>query len=171
MKQFEHAHKVLAILSLLCILILSPSGLLAQSNSTAKRNIFDALESSRSGEGNVEIQQSAQVRASVGNVSTSSKILTGEPGTVRVMQGYRVQVYNGNLASSKHEANNRAAQITSFDPTMTCYLTYKAPFWRLLVGDYATREDAELARQTLRAAFPNYAREIYIVRDRVRISF
>ncbi|WP_369695166.1 SPOR domain-containing protein [Porphyromonas endodontalis] len=53
---------------------------------------------------------------------------------------------------------------------MGCYVTYKSPFWRLSVGDFRTREEAQKAMQDLKRAIPAIAPELYIVRDNIRVS-
>ena len=52
---------------------------------------------------------------------------------------------------------------------MSSYITYKAPFWRLAVGNFATREEANQARARLVSTLPAWAQESYVVRDKVRI--
>ena len=48
-------------------------------------------------------------------------------------------------------------------------MAYKAPYWRLRVGNYLTREEAEIALEDLKTKFPSLAGEMVIVRDRIII--
>lgn len=142
----------------------------SSAHSKAPVSIFEALGTEQNGEGVITIYQPAAVKAAVGRVSGRLSGVIETEGGIRVMQGYRVQVYNGNVASSKRDANHRAAQIAQMHPELQCYLTYRAPFWRLLVGDFASRQEADEAVRQLKKSFPSYAREIYVVRDKIRLG-
>lgn len=81
--------------------------------------------------------------------------------------GYRVQVYADNNARvAKGEARKRERAISSRFPYGT-YVAYVSPYWRLRVGDFKTRAEAEKAAVDLRRSFPSYAKEIRVVRDRI----
>jgi len=83
--------------------------------------------------------------------------------------GYRIQAYSGNNArQSKSEAERRAALISGSFPEHTTYVTFDAPYWRLKVGDFRTYEDASAALSLMKAQFPAYAREMRLVRDRIK---
>lgn len=87
------------------------------------------------------------------------------------MAGYRIQVYSdGNQRDAKKQTQLKAAQVSRRFPNMRTYISYSAPFWRLRVGDFKTRGDAESAAAQLRQAFPSFRNEIRIVRDRVNIK-
>ncbi|MCM1337875.1 MAG: SPOR domain-containing protein [Candidatus Amulumruptor caecigallinarius] len=89
-------------------------------------------------------------------------------GTSSRTAGYRVQVYSdGNQRTAKAETQRKAAAVSSRFPNMRTYTSYSAPFWRLRVGDFRTRREAEDAAASLRSAFPAYRNEIRVVRDRI----
>ena len=82
--------------------------------------------------------------------------------------GYRVQVYaDNNVRVAKGEARQRERAISRRFPAMTTYVAYASPYWRLRVGDFRTQAEAEKAAADIRRAFPGYAREVRIVRDRI----
>lgn len=82
--------------------------------------------------------------------------------------GYRVQVYaDNNVRVAKGEARQRERAISRRFPSMTTYVAYASPYWRLRVGDFRTQAEAEKAAADIRRAFPGYAREVRIVRDRI----
>lgn len=84
--------------------------------------------------------------------------------------GYRIQVFSGNNArTSKGEAGARAAKISAQFPEHATYVTYDAPYWRLRVGDFRTYEDARGVLSMMKSAFPAYAREMRLVRDRIKL--
>ena len=61
----------------------------------------------------------------------------------------------------------RERNIISRFPQMRPYIGYKAPSWRLRVGDFRTRDEAEEMLKQLKKAFPAYSRELTIVVDRI----
>lgn len=85
--------------------------------------------------------------------------------------GYRVQVFSdGNQSTAKSQAQSRERQIKARFPDLECYMTYKAPTWRLRVGDFRTRNDATDLLEELREAFPSFAREMIVVTDKIDAS-
>lgn len=133
------------------------------------RTIFEALEGEAPGEGTVIINQSAELKRLVGGVSNRYKGILGREGNTTLMQGYRIQAYNGNLTSSKAEMERRAAQLRRLAPQYSCYTSYNAPFWRLVVGDFVSHEAAKVARNKMIKVMPAWFKESYIVREKVRI--
>lgn len=95
---------------------------------------------------------------------------TTEHRTAVHKAGYRIQVYSdNNQRTAKSRAKQIAANINAKFPHMGTYLTYKAPYWRLRVGDYTTHETARSAMSELKARFPSLAGDMRIVRDRVKV--
>lgn len=82
--------------------------------------------------------------------------------------GFRVQVYaDNNQRVAKGEARQRERAIGRRFPSMMTYVAYASPYWRLRVGDFRTQAEAEKAAADIRRAFPGYAREVRVVRDRI----
>ena len=81
--------------------------------------------------------------------------------------GYRIQVFSGNSATAKREAQVRERNIISRFPQMRPYIGYKAPSWKLRVGDFRTRDEAMEMLKQLKKVFPAYAREMTVVVDRI----
>ena len=48
-------------------------------------------------------------------------------------------------------------------------MVYKAPYWRLKVGDFLTREEAVAVMAELKKSFASLAGEMIIVRDRINV--
>lgn len=82
--------------------------------------------------------------------------------------GFRVQVYaDNNQRVAKGEARQRERAISRRFPAMMTYVAYASPYWRLRVGDFRTQAEAEKAANDIRRAFPSYAKEVRVVRDRI----
>ena len=84
--------------------------------------------------------------------------------------GFRIQAYtDNNPKTAKAAAQKRARDIAMKFPQYRSYITYKAPAWRLRIGDFKTRGEAQAALARIKKIYPNYAREMVIVRDRINI--
>ena len=84
--------------------------------------------------------------------------------------GYRIQAYSDNNSrTAKAAAQKRARDIAMKFPQYRSYITYKAPSWRLRIGDFKTQREAQAALQRIKSVYPNFAREMVIVRDRINI--
>ena len=121
-------------------------------------------------EGTVVIEQpealAARLKAPKSQVSEDEAVESAQKSTV----GYRIQVFSdANAATAKNEAQMKERNILSRFPTLNTYITYNAPSWRLRVGDFKNREEAEEMMRELKNAFPSYSRELIIVRDRINL--
>lgn len=141
--------------------------LLAQTGNTT---IVDELQRSEPGKGDVRIHQSSEIRNMIGKRMAGDKVERVNEKDYLLSQGYRAQVYSGNdQRRSKEEAFSRERQIQEAFPDISTYVTYVAPFWRLRVGDCTTREEAFHLMQQIINLFPSYGKEMYIVKENIRI--
>ena len=84
--------------------------------------------------------------------------------------GYRIQAYtDNNPRTAKAAAQQRARDIAMKYPQYRSYITYKAPAWRLRIGDFKTQQEAKAALNRIKSVYPKFAREMVIVRDRINI--
>ena len=84
--------------------------------------------------------------------------------------GYRIQAYSdNNHATAKAAAQKRARDIAMKFPQYRSYISYKAPSWRLRIGDFKTQREAQAALQRIKSVYPKFAREMVIVKDRINI--
>ena len=84
--------------------------------------------------------------------------------------GYRIQAYSdNNYKTAKASAQKRARDIAMKFPQYRSYISYKAPAWRLRIGDFKTQREAHAALQRIKSVYPKFAREMVIVRDRINI--
>jgi hypothetical protein len=63
-----------------------------------------------------------------------------------IEQGYRLQIYSG---TNRGEAYSLQVEFALKYPTLDCYLTYTQPNYRLRVGDFASRADAEKVKKMI----------------------
>lgn len=85
--------------------------------------------------------------------------------------GYRVQVFSSNNPrTARAEAHARAAAIGEEFPEWATYVSFESPYWRLKVGDFRSYEEGNSALSLLKKQFPAYAKEMRLVRDRIKSS-
>jgi len=80
--------------------------------------------------------------------------------------GYRIQAYNDR---SKASVQQRAREIALKFPQYRTYISYKAPAWRLRIGDFKSRGEAQNALRKIKGVFPSYARQMVIIKDHINI--
>lgn len=113
------------------------------------------------------LQREQSVAAPVNDESETDTEKAATASKSRVA-GYRVQVFSDNNASTaRNEARAKSRNISERFPEMRTYVIYNSPYWRLKVGDFRSRREAEDAAEEIRQAFPSYAKEIRVVRDRI----
>lgn len=86
---------------------------------------------------------------------------------VQEMNGYRVQVFSSNQQQS---AKNRALllqQDLSGQLKEPVYAISEPPFWKVRIGNFLTREEANNYRMTFIAQYPELQGSTYVVPDKV----
>jgi hypothetical protein len=134
-------------------------------------SIFDSFERPpKPGAGIVVIHQPESLRQFVGTRIDSENIDVENGKTYLITEGYRVQVYSGNNPrTSKGDATDKQHKINELYPDIKTYVVYNAPFWKLYAGDYRSYEEASHMLRSLREAFPQNKKEIYIIEDKIRL--
>lgn len=66
-------------------------------------------------------------------------------------RGFRIQVLN---TTSRTEALDTKARLLSLYPEHKTYLMYQAPYFKLRIGNFAERKDADALRKELGKLFP-----------------
>ena len=75
------------------------------------------------------------------------------------IKGFRIQITS---TSSRDQAFNAKAALQSKFPDQKVYTTYQAPLFKVRVGDFLKREDAEKYRKLMLTIFPT---GMYVVED------
>ncbi|MDH6305761.1 hypothetical protein M2459_002483 [Parabacteroides sp. PF5-5] len=154
----------------LFILACNISDASAQFQSGQYVTIFDVLQQPASGKGEVLIDQPNAIRNMVGARHSGMNVVTSDGSSFLKVQGYRVQIFSGNdQRTSKDEAFKKEKEVNNVFPNLKTYVTFVAPFWRLRVGDYASHEEAYYAQRRLSEAFPSYGKEMYIIKEEVKV--
>lgn len=88
---------------------------------------------------------------------------------VQEVSGFRVQVYSSNV---QIQAKNEAMllhQELSKQLTQAIYIISEPPFWKVRVGDFRTREEANVYKETLLKLYPILQSSTYVVPDKVTV--
>lgn len=91
-------------------------------------------------------------------------------GETSTSVGYRIQVFaDSNQRTAKNQAQTRERNIATKFPELKVYLLFKSPSWRVRVGDFKTRSEAEQVMQDIKTEFPDYANEMMVVVDKINL--
>jgi hypothetical protein len=135
-------------------------------NMMSQNNIFDVLSTKDSVTGNVIIHQDKRIEELL-----VQKVVTTNKENSTSVPGYRVQVFSGSdLKTSKTEAYNVENQIKEIFPNQPIYVNYTSPSWKVRIGDFATKSEAQSFQVEFIKAFPSMRSEVYIVKEQILIQ-
>lgn len=160
-------------------LVLLSLSTVAQSQN-GQKTIIEDLNTPKGGrQGNILIMQDESIQHLVGiyheGNATSAIGGANSDGSVDLsanlvkVKGFKIQVFSGNNQSrSKQEAESKRAMMRNSYPDLEAVITYNAPLWRLRVGNFLNREDAERVLSEMKKTFPSFAGEMHVVSDIVK---
>lgn len=121
--------------------------------------------------GRVEILQDSRLTELVGSTPKAYYVNGNKTADTQSTIGYRIRVFSGNQQTvSKNRCYGIQANINEQMPELPTYITFKTPNWRLSVGDFRTSEEASSMLTQLRKDFPAYAKEMFIVKEKINLS-
>jgi hypothetical protein len=77
--------------------------------------------------------------------------------------GFRVQISFGN---DRQEVYNNKARLYKDFPNEHCYVLYEQPYYKLRLGDFATRLEAYEKLQAVITKYPG----AFIVKDKIKVK-
>lgn len=77
--------------------------------------------------------------------------------------GYRIQIM---FSNDKSEAYSAKVKLYKEFPTENCYVDYEQPYYKLRMGDYVNRFEANYALQQLLALYP----ASFIIKSKVAVK-
>lgn len=87
-----------------------------------------------------------------------------------VRTGYRVQVFDdNNPRTARRNAEAANQRIASQFPHLRSYMSFNSPYWRVKVGDFRSRAEAEATMAEIRQAFPSLSPYLRVVRDKINL--
>ena len=144
------------------VLLFLPLFCHAQTNGT----IVDELLRQDNSGGKITINSDPNINELIGKPSAK----TNSSGVVSMrLRGYRIQAFSGNQPQSRAEAEAKKSEIKSLFPKISADVTYKAPVWRLRIGDFQTNEEATSFMRELKKRLPSLGKEMYVVTDEIKV--
>ena len=138
-----------------------------QAQQVKQVTIIDDLVTLVRGEGIIQISSDPKITELIGLVSP--EVSMSETDYVKT-NGFRIQAFMSNDSrTAQKEITDKRALIKDSFPDIDIYTGYTAPNWKLLVGDFITKEEAEVFRQKIKKTIPALGKEMYIVPDKVNI--
>jgi len=130
--------------------------------------IIDDLETLVPGGGIIQITSDPKITELIG--SSSQTTSTSGKSFVKT-GGFRIQVFmSNNPQTARKEISDKGSLIKSFFPDAAIYTGYVAPNWKLVVGDFRTKEEAAVFKQKMLKQIPELGKEMYIIPSKVNIS-
>lgn len=81
----------------------------------------------------------------------------------KAIPGYRIQIYFDSGSNSSDRAGSVRNGFALLFPEIPAYVSWKAPNYRVRVGDYRTRLEAEKAMQMIMIDYPN----AWVIKDEI----
>ncbi len=154
------------------LLLLMTTALYGQ-QSHSNNKILQELNRDQPGKGRVRVFEDENISGIVGrSMAPPRQIYTTPDGSMQYykMRGYKIQVFSGNnQRTSREEATRKKQLIEHAFPEHEAVVLFDSPFWRLRVGNFEKREEAEEVMKEIQSAFPSFGREMYLVVDEVKI--
>ena len=82
----------------------------------------------------------------------------------RTMQGFRIQIVNSTDRNTAIDAKTKVYQLY---PELKAYLLFQSPYYRIKVGNFKTRAEAETYMKSLQRNFPG---SIFILKDIIEVK-
>ena len=146
------------ILTALTLLLLFGGAAYAQSavdSTILGADIFSLL--SRKGNGNVTVNQSIELRNAL-----SRHIVTNSNTK---LQGYRVRIFFDSDRTARAKSEAIAASFMERYPGIRAYRSHVSPYFKVTVGDFRTRADAQRFASSLTSsgAYPY----VFVVKEQI----
>jgi hypothetical protein len=84
---------------------------------------------------------------------------------LKTVDGFRIQLFSDSGNNSKMKAQGVLDEFTGKYPQVGGYLSFKSPNYRVRVGDFRTRLDAQRFLNELQADYPN----AFIITDQINL--
>lgn len=137
-----------------------------------QKAIIDEINTPRAGQGQVKVMEDENVQQAVIPVNADRAKEGGafdSSASYTKTRGFKIQVFSGNNPTrSRREAESKQAQVRNAFPELETIVTYNAPVWRLRVGNFVTREEADEVLKEMKKTFPGFGKEMYVVPDVIK---
>ncbi len=120
--------------------------------------------------GNIVVEQPNELNERLNFGKLAEEDDSSEQSEQRVVTvGYRVEIFaDNNPRNAKSQALARRRNVSARFPKYDSYMIFESPYWRVRVGDFRSRSEAESAMAEIRRAFPAYTHDLRIVRSKIK---
>ena len=139
------------------------SGFLHATAEAPDSTIVDRINASET----IEVIQPAALQQRLIPNREADAATSANHATPAARSGFRIQIFDSNARGARNEAQGRKRALESRFSKMRAYVTFDSPYWRVRVGDFHTRAEAEHALTELRRSYPGSGASFRIVRDRI----
>lgn len=115
----------------------------------AGKNIFDVLPSE------VKVHQSTNLKNAVDSRIRDNKSVQTD--------GYRIRIYFDNSQNARIKSEKIAAGFKSQHPGINVYRDYENPYFKVTVGDFRNKQDAQRFLNSIKGTYPSG----FIVREKI----
>lgn len=112
--------------------------------------------------GRVTVKQSPQVDSLLALYSDLHTSLMKNPDH-KGIPGYRIQIFFDSGSNSSDRAKSASEDFSKKYENIPSYITWKAPNYRVRVGDFRSRLEAEKALQSIIKDYPN----AWVIKDEI----
>jgi hypothetical protein len=137
--------------AVIALIIFFTSSLSAQQLVTSEKAADTAAK------GSVEVIQDSRIDSIVKMHIAYNKTQDG-------MMGYRVQIFFDAGNNSLDRAEAAALEYQTLYPADTAYISFTEPYYKVRVGDFRTRIEAEGFMHKILGDYPN----AFVIKDRIR---
>ena len=82
------------------------------------------------------------------------------------VNGYRIVIFMNNSQSARRDAFAAQESFKTLYPMEATYVTYENPYFKVLVGNYSSKEEATIHLGSIRRSFP----KAFIMRESIPIE-
>jgi len=112
--------------------------------------------------GTVQVDKDPKVDSLIGNYLVGGgKVGNGEPASAS-SNGYRIQIFSG---SDRKEAYSVQSKFQNKFPDTHTYLSYRDPNFKVKVGDFRSRSEAEKMIEEMKPAFGG----LFIIPEKINL--
>jgi len=141
--------RILAVLAVLAALSFQAAGQITSSvdSTLVGRSIFNLLPSREKGnKATVTVRQSPEIKEAFNRQVAAN-------ASKRVVV-YRIRIYNDNKQNARSASESAMNRFKAMYPGVAAYRSYVNPFFKVTVGNFHSRPEADRMLQQLRGSFP-----------------
>ena len=124
--------------------------------------VFSETASAQSDSGNVMVYKDPRLGLLVRKQAQINEETTRN--SRRTMSGFRIQIVN---STDRNVAIDAKTKVYQLYPELKAYLLFQSPYYRIKVGNFKTRSEAETYMKSLQR---NFSGSIFILKDIIEVK-